>query len=104
MAAEKGAKIGKQGNQHTEFKNAARRKAKKFGGSRGLGGATIGLGLYDTVQSLTDGGSNPVHGSITMPQGTPVQFDVSIPSSYYPDGNLTLRFVHDNPATTSCLP
>jgi len=35
-----------------------------------------------------------------MPTGTPVQYEFPIPQSYFSDGNLTLRSVHDNPATS----
>ncbi|MCC7202037.1 MAG: right-handed parallel beta-helix repeat-containing protein, partial [Nitrospirae bacterium] len=53
-----------------------------------------------SVQSLTDGNGNPVHGSMKMPTAAPVQYEFSIPSSYYATGNITLEFVHDNPTTT----
>ncbi|MCF6260340.1 MAG: right-handed parallel beta-helix repeat-containing protein [Gammaproteobacteria bacterium] len=51
------------------------------------------------LQSLTDGGDNPIHGSIRMPT-TPTQYEFSIPPSYYASGNIRLRFVHDNPSTS----
>jgi parallel beta-helix repeat protein len=53
-----------------------------------------------SIQSLTDGNDNPIHGSLVMPTSAPVQYEFSIPSSYYADGNLRLKFVHDNPATS----
>ncbi|RLC54786.1 MAG: hypothetical protein DRI30_08615, partial [Chloroflexi bacterium] len=51
-------------------------------------------------QSLTDGNDSPIHASLLMPTGTPVQYEFPIPQSYFSDGNLTLRSVHDNPATS----
>jgi hypothetical protein len=35
-----------------------------------------------------------------MPTSVPVQFEFTIPSSYYSDGTVTLKFVHDNPSTS----
>jgi len=51
-------------------------------------------------QSLTDGAGNPIHDSLLMPTGTPAQYEFPIPQGYYSDGNLTLRSVHDNPASS----
>ena len=53
-----------------------------------------------SIQSMTDGIGNPIHVSMMMPTLAPVQYEFSIPSSYYAGGNLTLKFVHDNPATS----
>jgi len=53
-----------------------------------------------SLQSLTDGSDNPIHGSMVMPASQPVQYEFSIPSPYYESGNLTLKFVHDNPTTS----
>ena len=53
-----------------------------------------------SIQSMTDGMGDPIHGSMIMPTSAPVQYEFSIPSSYYAGGNLTLKFVHDNPATS----
>jgi parallel beta-helix repeat protein len=54
-----------------------------------------------SVQSLTDGNDNQIHGSMIMPTSSPVQYEFSIPTvSYNTDGNLRLKFVHDNPDTS----
>ena len=53
-----------------------------------------------SIQSLTDGDNNLIHGSMVMPTSAPVQFEFSIPSPFYADGSLSLKFVHDNPATS----
>ncbi|MCP4122893.1 MAG: hypothetical protein GY751_14170, partial [Bacteroidetes bacterium] len=52
-----------------------------------------------SMQSLTDGNGNLIHGSIEIPT-IAEQFEFSIPSSFYTDGNLRLKFIHDNPATS----
>jgi fibronectin type 3 domain-containing protein len=54
-----------------------------------------------SIQSLADGNGVQVHGSMIMPTSSPVQYEFSIPTvSYNTDGNLTLKFVHDNPDTS----
>ena len=54
-----------------------------------------------SIQSLTDGDDVQIHGSMIMPTSLPVQYEFSIPTvSYNIDGNLTLKFVHDNPDTS----
>ncbi|NOY46220.1 MAG: hypothetical protein GXP50_12340, partial [Deltaproteobacteria bacterium] len=52
-----------------------------------------------SLQSLTDGAGNPLHGSLRMPS-QPSQYGFSLPQAYYADGNLTLRFVHENPQSS----
>ncbi|MFQ5515860.1 MAG: right-handed parallel beta-helix repeat-containing protein, partial [Myxococcota bacterium] len=52
-----------------------------------------------SFQSLVDGAGDPVHGSFLMPT-TPTQLEVAIPQAYYATGNLSLRFLNDNPATS----
>ncbi|HEB85795.1 MAG TPA: hypothetical protein ENI68_02095, partial [Gammaproteobacteria bacterium] len=50
-------------------------------------------------QSLTDGTDNGIHASMTMPT-VPTQYEFVIPQAYYSGGDLTLKFVHDNPSTS----
>ena len=52
-----------------------------------------------SFQSLTNGNDNIIHESMVMPSN-PVQFEFSIPSSFYASGDLQLKFVHDNPDTS----
>ena len=49
---------------------------------------------------MTDGDGNVLHASRLMPTGTPVQYEYSIPQSFYATGSMRLRFVHDNPTTS----
>ncbi|RLC24499.1 MAG: hypothetical protein DRH93_04425 [Deltaproteobacteria bacterium] len=49
------------------------------------------------IQALTDGSDNPIHGPIPMPATNPVQYEFTIPGSYYANGTLTLHFVLTNP-------
>ncbi len=53
-----------------------------------------------SIQRLTDGNDEPIHGPIHMPATAPVQYEFPIPRAYYPEGNLTLKFIHDNPDTS----
>jgi len=53
-----------------------------------------------SIQSLFDGNDNIIHDSRHMPTSNPVQFEFSLPSSYYANGELRLQFVHDNPDTS----
>ncbi|MGI9305624.1 MAG: right-handed parallel beta-helix repeat-containing protein, partial [Gammaproteobacteria bacterium] len=53
------------------------------------------------LQSIKDGNNNPLHGAMPMPASAPVQYEFSVPPAYYDtDGNLQLKFVHDNPNTS----
>lgn len=54
----------------------------------------------NSFQSLTNGNDNRIHASMVMPWRNPVQFEFSIPSSFYASGDLQLKFVHDNPDTS----
>ncbi|MHB8766272.1 MAG: right-handed parallel beta-helix repeat-containing protein, partial [Deferrisomatales bacterium] len=53
-----------------------------------------------SLQSLRTGTGAVLHGTMAMPSGTPIQYEFPIPSAAYADGNLRLRFVHDNPDTS----
>ncbi len=52
-----------------------------------------------SLQSLTDGAGSPLHGTLGMPN-QPTQYGFILPQGYYADGNLTLRFVHDDPQSS----
>ncbi|MDF1555163.1 MAG: right-handed parallel beta-helix repeat-containing protein, partial [Deferrisomatales bacterium] len=52
-----------------------------------------------SLQSLLTGTGAVLHGSMAMP-ATPFQYEFSLPTAAYADGNLKLRFIHDNPATS----
>ena len=55
----------------------------------------------ESDQRLTDGADNVIHGPIRMPRTRPVQHEFAIPGAYVTaEGELTLRFVNENPATT----
>ncbi|MCW8966864.1 MAG: right-handed parallel beta-helix repeat-containing protein, partial [Candidatus Pacearchaeota archaeon] len=55
-----------------------------------------------SVQNLTDGAGRPIHGALNIPSlGSPVQYEFSLPQSYYTDGNLSLRFSRDNGSATN---
>ena len=53
-----------------------------------------------SYQSIEDGAGNPVHVSMLMPTSGPQQFEFDIPAAYYAAGDLELRFLNDNQATS----